>query len=388
MHLHFSFSLLLLFFTALSHATELPRGYGCLGDPVSVRRTGNVTDLFVIAGDGKVYTSFLFPGFRTYSGWWPIEGFQSTPCAPIAAVSRSENHIDIFAVGTNRKIYTAAWEANNPGWKGWWQVSGFEAHDTRPFVSAVSRDTDKLDLFSVGTNSGVYTIGWQPESGWAANWQRISTFQASDSAEIAVVSRQPGLMDIFAPDKNGNIFTAAWTGTGWAGWWAVANGKTASKYGNVAAVSRSRDKLDVFTIGSDGRVWTAWWQPGFNGFAGWAAVGSKSFPGFPNAPPTTAVSQSTDVITLFAIGSNARVWTARWSPQTGWVDWQMIQGLRNLRQGRIGASSSTNGRLDVFAYGVAVFTGFVETWVQRRGDQGFCDMDSPTMPAQNGCTWY
>jgi hypothetical protein len=41
-------------------------------------------------------------------------------------------------------------------------------------VTAVSRGTDKLDIFVVGTDGGVWTASWEPSftDGWRG-WRRI-----------------------------------------------------------------------------------------------------------------------------------------------------------------------------------------------------------------------
>ena len=45
------------------------------------------------------------------------------PGAPVTAVSRSTDKLDVFVVGTDGRVWTAAWE---PGftdwWHGWWPI--------------------------------------------------------------------------------------------------------------------------------------------------------------------------------------------------------------------------------------------------------------------------
>src|SRR6266568_4798764 len=124
--------------------TEIPPGASCLGvpGPFPAAPTSLTSSLSAEMAS--------MPGDKTYGGWWNIPGFQAKPCAPIAAVSGSRDHLDIFAVGTNSHVYTAAWEPDFGGWRGWWQVSGFQARDNYAAITAVSRDMDKLDIFSVG----------------------------------------------------------------------------------------------------------------------------------------------------------------------------------------------------------------------------------------------
>ena len=41
----------------------------------------------------------------------------------VSAVVRSADHLDVFAIGTDSGIYTAAWEPSfTDGWHGWWRV--------------------------------------------------------------------------------------------------------------------------------------------------------------------------------------------------------------------------------------------------------------------------
>lgn len=139
-------------------------------------------------------------------------------------IAPSLGRLDAFVAGQDGKVYTAAWDkkVSNAHWRGWWKVQNgsipAEGH-----VSAVSRDANKLDIFIVSTDGGIYTAAWD------ANF------------------------------SNGQ----------WRGWWAIQNGK--AKDGGIAAVARHANQLDVFAIGLDQSVWTAAWNAGVaNGqWKGW-----------------------------------------------------------------------------------------------------------------------
>jgi hypothetical protein len=79
----------------------------------------------------------------------------------VSGVVRSADHLDVFAIGTDSGTYTAAWQPSfTDGWHGWWRVQeGVAAPGTSVF--GVSRNTDHLDIFAVGTDNGVYTAAWQ-----------------------------------------------------------------------------------------------------------------------------------------------------------------------------------------------------------------------------------
>ena len=139
-------------------------------------------------------------------------------------MSRSADHLDIFGTNSAGNVITAAWEpAFADGWHGWWQIRGGRARPGAP-VGAVSRSSNKLDVFVVGTDNTIYTAAWEPS---------------------------------FAD--------------GWHGWWSLNGGKAAHGSLVTAAVRRS-DFMDVFVIGQDGRAWSAAWSPG-HPWAGWWPMG-------------------------------------------------------------------------------------------------------------------
>jgi hypothetical protein len=41
----------------------------------------------------------------------------------VTAVSRSTDHLDAFVIGTDSKVYTAAWQPDfTDWWHGWWRM--------------------------------------------------------------------------------------------------------------------------------------------------------------------------------------------------------------------------------------------------------------------------
>jgi len=93
-------------------------------------------------------------------------------------------------------------------------------------VTAVSRHPDKLDVFVIRNDGGVYTAAWAQgvqNSAWQG-WWRIKDLVAYPTSAVAAVSRDPDKLDIFAA-RNDQIFTAAWDRNqadgAWQGWWRV-----------------------------------------------------------------------------------------------------------------------------------------------------------------------
>ena len=244
----------------------------------AVSRSADKLDIFVTDRNGVIQTAAWEPAFTDgWHGWWQLNGGRAAPGAPVNATSRSANKLDAFVIGTDNHVYTAAWEpAFTTGWHGWWQLRGGIAAPGAA-VTVVSRSTNKLDVFVVGTDNHVYTAAWEPAftDGWHG-WWRIGNVQVPAGSPIHVVSRSADKLDIFVTDVNGVIQTAAWEPAftdGWHGWWDLRGGRAAAG-APVTAVSRSANKLDVFVVGTDSRVYTAAWEPGFtDGWHGWWPIG-------------------------------------------------------------------------------------------------------------------
>jgi hypothetical protein len=320
-----------------------------------VTRSTDHIDVFCTDSSNSILTAAWEPDFSDWwHGWWSLNGGRAAPGAPVHGVSRSENKLDVFVVGTDQQVYTAAWE---PGftdwWHGWWTINGGVAAPGA-HVTAVSRSTDKLDIFVVGTDGGVYTAAWEPDfsDGWHG-WWRIGGIVVPQGAMIGAVSRSTDKLDIFVTDIHGAIQTAAWEpdfADGWHGWWTI-NGGAAAPGSPVHAVSRSTDKLDIFVTGTDGGVYSAAWEPDFaDGWHGWWRIGGLAAP---LGAHVNAVSRSTDKLDIFATDIHGAIQTAAWEPDfaDGWHGWWTINGGAAAAGAPVTAVSRSTDKLDIFVVG-------------------------------------
>ena len=289
------------------------------------------------------------------------------PSTPLfTGISRSTDKLDVFVVGTDRGIYTAAWQPGDTAWRGWWRIAGGAA---APFtaIHAVSRSQDKLDVFAVGTDRGIYTASWQPGNTTWQGWRRIAGGVAAPGTSVTGVSRSTDKLDAFAVGTDQGIYTAAWQpgDTAWRGWTRIAGG-IAGFGTTVHAVSRSTDKLDVFAVGSDHGVYTAAWQPGDTAWRGWWRIGTLQV-----APGTSvhAVSRSADKIDIFAVGADRGIYTAAWEPGFGWRGWWRLLGGVAAPGTSVYAVSRSTDKLDVFAIGSdrGTYTAAWEPGAEWRG---------------------
>lgn len=242
----------------------LPAG----GTVSAVSRNPSQLDIFLVSNDGGVYTAAWNAGVANgqWQGWWRILNATAVPGSPVGVVSRNPNQLDIFVAGNDGKTYTAAWNAGvvNGQWQGWWNIlTG--AIPPGGTITAVSRDPNKLDIFLVSTDGGIYTAAWDANvaNGQWRGWWRITNGVSTPGSAVAAVTRNPNQLDVFVIGNDNGIYTAAWNAGvangQWQGWWRILDGVAGARSG-VAAVSRDPNKLDIFIVGTDGAIWTAAWD--------------------------------------------------------------------------------------------------------------------------------
>ncbi|MGH8713743.1 MAG: hypothetical protein ACREYB_07035, partial [Casimicrobiaceae bacterium] len=253
------------------------------GTITAVSRDANKLDVFLVSTDGGVYTAAWDQNVANgaWRGWWRIGNLSAKPGATVAAVARSAHQLDIFVAGSDGKTYTAAWDQNvdSGKWRGWWNIltGAIPASGT---ITAVARDPNKLDVFLVSDDGGVYTAAWDQnvDSGKWRGWWRVGTLASVPGAPVAAVARSAHQLDIFVAGSDGKTYTAAWdqnvSNAQWRGWWNILTGHIAPG-GAISAVSRDPNKLDIFICSTDGAIYTAAWdQHVANGqWRGWWRIG-------------------------------------------------------------------------------------------------------------------
>ena len=309
--------------------TYLLRGKTAPGGHVTaVSRRPGYLDVFTVGTDGRVWTAAYDPS-NFWKGWWPIGTLRAPVGSYVGAVSRSLDKLDIFVTDNSGRVMSAAWEpAFADGWHGWWHIRGGMAAPGAP-VTAVSRSSNKLDIFVTGVDCRVYTAAWEPAfaDGWHG-WWRIGAAIAAPRAFVTCVSRSTDKLDVFVVDGTRRTLTAAWEpafADGWHGWWHIRGG-LAQPGSPMYAVSRSRDKLDIFVAGLEGGTYTAAWEPAFaDGWHGWWRLrgGITGLGG-----TIDAAVRSADHLDVVTVGLDRRVYTAAWEPAfaDGWHGWWPMGG--------------------------------------------------------------
>jgi hypothetical protein len=202
------------------------------GSPLSsVSRNSKCLDVFAIGLDGRIMTAAwdqqLLDGL--WRGWWHIRSGKTSKNAEITSVTRDPNKLDVFVVGGNGTVYTAAWDqyVKESEWRGWWPIGDMKAPPGSA-VSAVSRDPNKLDVFVVGNNGRIYTAAWDQnvsQGKWRGWWNIQDGKDCPPGAPVSAVSRDPNKLDVFVVGNNGIVYTAAWDQNvsqgKWRGWWKI-----------------------------------------------------------------------------------------------------------------------------------------------------------------------
>ena len=302
--------------------------------PIGVAsRSPSRLDIVTANSSGAIYTGGWnqTSNHGAWAGWWRVKDHVAKANAPVSIVARDSGKLDVFSVRNDGAVSTAAWDHDmaNGEWRGWWSVAGGE---TVPggWVTAVSRAPNKLDVFMVGKDGGVYTAAWESGGAWQG-WWRIKDMVSTPGAYVAAVARDSDKLDIFVVRTDGAVSTAAWDRTvangAWRGWWSVAGGQTTIAT-PVTAVSRHPNKLDVFMVGKDGGVYTAAWNLGeANGaWRGWWRV--KDLAAI-SASAVAAVSRDPDKLDIFAVRTNGQMFTAAWDHNAAagqWTGWWRIGG--------------------------------------------------------------
>lgn len=337
------------------------------------------TRLMLIAADvtGQLWFTHWQQGNNgsRWDRWRPILTNTGVANARASLARRNTNRLDIFTTGTDGKTYTGAWDqARNGQWRGYWNILA-GAIPKGGAVTAVSRKADQLDIFIVSTDGGIYTASWNtanPGGAWKG-WWRIGTLTAKPGTRVEAISRGPEKLDIFVSGADGKTYTAAWDATKaegqWRGWWNILSGAIPSG-GAVTAITRKPEQIDLFLVSNDGGIYTAAWNRNVadQKWQGWWRIGTlKAKPG----TPVSVVSRSPDKLDIFVSGADGKTYTAAWDAAKadgawrGW--WNILSGFVPAGS-PIAAVARDSGKLDIFIVSndCAVYTA---AWDRNVADQ-------------------
>ena len=315
--------------------------------PISVvARYPEHLDVFAVAGNGRTMSDW-WDQSSGWAGWVHVSGGIASPGgrgSPVTAIARYSGHLDLFTVGTDNGVYSAWWDVSS-GWAPWFRIGTLQCRPGST-VNVVSRYDDHLDLFTTASNGRTMSTWWDARTGWAS-WFQVQGGVAAAGATVTAVARYPFHLDLFTIGTDNRVWTAWWDDrSGWHGW--VARGNLLCRPDStVSVVARHPDQLDLFTTASDGRVMSSWWNAR-SGWAAWFRVsGGSASPG----SPVTAISRYTNHLDLFTVGTNNRIMSTWWHDPGGWAPWFQVSGGVGRAGGQVEAISRVMEHIDLFTVG-------------------------------------
>ena len=298
-------------------------------------------DMFIRGTNGAVWMQQLTP-----SAWLPSIGtwtsIGGSVLGEVSAVSRAQNQVDLFIRQNTGGMLESATPVCTKARNGsnWWPSlttwSCFTDFTTVQWPTAVSRGSDKLDVFGVANDGRVYNKRWTQQSGWLAPIDLGGT----TDYPVAVVSSASGWWDAFIRDAStGRICTKGFDGTAYhpsqTGWTCLTQSEIV---GAPTAVSYGTNSLDVVGIRSDGKARRMYWR-------GSSWLGPTDLGGNFNGT-VEVVSRTSNQLDFFARDTSGAIYTksltgTTWAPsQTGW--WTLGGDAID-----VSAVSSGSSRLDV-----------------------------------------
>ncbi len=319
----------------------------------SVAQDADRLDVFAASGAGAITTAAwdaAVDGGNGFRGWWSIQGGVTAPGGSVDAVSRADNKIDVFTVGTDSRVYTAAWDhfVSNGVWRGWWAVSNLTVYPGSHVVP-IARTPTNLDVFAVGKDGGIYTAAWDQAvdggNGFRGWWQILGGVSLS-GGQLSAVTRGATALDVYAIGTDGDVYQASWNGSqsaNWGGWWSLGNPGTLVN--QVTAIARGQ-KIDLIAVGFDRRVFYRGWNG--SSWSNWAQISSGVAA---EGSRIAAASRNPSQLDVFRVGTDNKVYTAGKTDGGSWSAWTAVLGGQIRPGSQISAVSRKTNQLDIFVTG-------------------------------------
>ena len=322
-----------------------------------IARNSDHLDLFVVGFDEGIYNAWWDQNFD--SGRWQVwrrigrhEHERVPKTNTVTAVARVPNRLDLFVVGHDGGIYTTFWREGQD-WADWRRV-GRHPHERVPknnTVTAVARTPNHLDLFVVGHDEGIYTTFWREDENWD-DWRRVGRHpheRVPKTNTVTAVARTPNRLDLFVVGHDEGIYTTfRREDENWDDWRRVGRHphERVPKTNTVTPVARVPNRLDLFVVGKNGGIYTTSRDDGQH-WLDWSRIGREEHNVAPNSR-VTAVARAPTQLDLYVVGHDGGIYSASWNSQVGittdFVDWFGANPTAQLATGSLrGASVSLTG---------------------------------------------
>jgi hypothetical protein len=336
-------------------------------------RDSSRIDIVRVNSDGKIVTAAKTGS--SWAGWWTVASGATAPGGAATVISRDPNKLDVFTVGTNNRVYTAAWDRDRDGgngFRGWWTIGSLTCMGTSQ-IAAVARASQKIDVVAVAKNGGIYTAAWDnnvSNGAWRGWWQ-IRNGVASCGTTPSVISRASNMLDVFVVGTDGNVWTAAWDANvsngEWRGWWSL--GSVGQPVATVSAIASDTNRIHVYAVRLDGRTYANQWD---GSWSGWKRIGSfNAQPGAKVYP----VSRKKGYVDVFVMTRDQHVMTGYWNTSKSKNTYGTSDLGYGLTQGtQVSAVAKSGNNLDMFAVSGNGSTVWTRAWTSSSGWGGWTQL--------------
>lgn len=316
------------------------------GPSVSAMSWGfNRMDIYGQSSTSANLTHQFWDGYQWGPSWDKVELLGGDSASPPTAVSADTGRMDIFSVGSNNAIYHKYYDGH--AWKP--SDTDFEklGGELNPSVSlaATSWSANRLDVFGKGQDNSIYHTyydgsAWQPQGGGLENLGDGTVFAHGPAA----VSWGQNRIDVFAVNEAFNLQHQSWDGTTWLTRWEDLSGP---ELGNSpTAISWGENRLDIFGISTDGKLYHLVWDG--SQWSSWENLGS---PTVGLTGTVAATNWTTNRLDIVALGQDGAYYYKYWDGS----QWQPSEDSFILKNGSFSSSPAAvswgDNRLDIFGVG-------------------------------------
>jgi hypothetical protein len=250
----------------------------------AISRKPDCLDVFWVGADGAIYRAWKTWSLDWWVEQISDRAGVANPSACVSAIARQPMHIDVFYVNTDGAIENIFGDAQFAGAfdllheaRNWtWGRNIISSRQIQPdsMVAAVARMSDRWDLFAMNVFGNVENWYWSDGSNLdmfllSEQMPQLGSGHGGYRA-ITAVSRESDSLDVAFIGVDGTVWTISWWGgLGWNVPVAVTGPRAAFPVMPISMVARTAADLDIFYTDipgsvvdstTNGSLWSASWQ--------------------------------------------------------------------------------------------------------------------------------
>jgi hypothetical protein len=236
----------------------------------AVARDGNHIDLFWMGNNNAIETAWWAEAANK-GNWNPH--FAITPAkdaradGALTASARTADELHVFYANHDDGVSSLFWTRATGKWAAPYHVSGKSTVGAGSNLAALSREAKQLDVFWVSP-AGAVSHTWANKKLDGNKWHDPAAISGPKAVRLhsplSAVSRNTEQIDVFWLEPNGSVASNYWSSKVNKGLWytafPIAPPGAATATSGMSVVPRSEHHLDVFWINSRGGISSTWWD--------------------------------------------------------------------------------------------------------------------------------